>query len=92
MDYTHSLEKAVVARDVVVYVFDKHQMTIDRRTAGRALKKMGLTWTPIQTEICTYSSYCQQEIKNYLVEMNGYHSEMERGVSKYVFVFVKSLT
>ena len=87
VDDTHAKCKAVVARDIVAHVFDNHQMNIDRRTAGRELSKLGLTWAPIRTAKRTYASYRKQAVKDYLIGLDGYIRDMNKGKSNNIFIF-----
>jgi len=80
VDDCHSIGKAVVARDIRAMLFEKHGMNVHRTTVGRAVKKLGLSYSPIGRAKRTYASYRVQAIKDYLISLDGYYKKMMEAV------------
>ena len=51
------------------------------------MKKMGLTWAPIDRAKRMYASYRIQSIKDYLIGLNAHLVAMKKGESTDVFLF-----
>ena len=77
MDTHHSRGKAVVARDIVKHVLDKHEILISKNTAKRAIMKMGLKWSPVKPAKRTYDAYRLKAIRDYLIRLDKYVKAME---------------
>ena len=88
IDTSHSKGEAVVARDVMAMLFDKYQLDVHRTTVGRAVKRLGLSYSQIQSAKRTYSSYRVKAIKDYLIDLDKYCRQMQTGENDQVFVFV----
>ena len=66
VDQYHSEGKAVVAQDVIAFILQHYNFLVHRRTVGRIMNRMGLTWTAIKTARRTYSAYRVKAIRDYL--------------------------
>ena len=87
IDDTHSTGKAVTRRSIRAMLFERHNMIIHPATITRAVRRLGLSYSPISTAKRTHASYRVQAIKDYLVSLDKYCREMEGGESNCVFVF-----
>ena len=87
VDEEHSKGKAVVARDIVAYLLENFYLKVNRTTAGRALKGMGLTWAPIKKVKRSYSSYRIASIREFLINLDLYEKEVQERCVEYIKVF-----
>ena len=84
----HSSGKAVVAKDVINFLIEHYALIVSRTTVGRMMKTMVPSWTPIQKEKRTYVSYRQQSIRNNLIELDKYVTDIATGTSDTVVIFM----
>ena len=89
VDSSHSRGRSVTARKVRAHIYEKFGgLEVHRTTMIRALKRMGLTWSPIAKAKRTFASYRTKEIKKYLLGLDYYLKEMENVNLNYIFVFM----
>ena len=72
VDETHSSGKSVVDKNRMAFLIEQYGLIVSRSKIIRVMKMMGLSWTPIQKVKRTYASYCQQSIRNYLIQLDNY--------------------
>ena len=88
VDDVHSTGKAVVSRIVVAYILEKYAIKIHRVTAGRIMKKIGLTWSSINNQHKRSYAACRgRSIRDFIIALDKYVKDMATGTSDYVFCF-----
>ena len=87
VDEQHSKGKAIVARDIVAYLLENCYLRIHQTTAGRTLKGMGITWSPIKKAKRSYASYRIASIRDFLIKLDLYERDMQEGNGVYIKVF-----
>lgn len=67
---------------------NKHGVSIHQKSAGTAIRKLGLQWTPINVACRTYAVYHTKLIRDYLVTLDKYVKLIKAGGSNKVFIFM----
>lgn len=84
----HATGKTVTARKILKHLQDEHNIKVHRRTIGRILQRLGLTWAPIKAKPRTFAAHRHENLRNFLIKLDSYVKEMERGNERgLVFVF-----
>ena len=68
----HIEGKGVVARHICIHLLDGYEILIHRRTAGRMIHQLGLTWASINPKQKTFALYYKVVMQNFLVELDLY--------------------
>ena len=87
VDTMHSEGKGVVARHIIAHLLDCYEILIHRRTAGRIVRQLGLTWAPMKPMQRTFASYRKVVMRNYLVKLDACVKQQSNGDDSRVFVF-----
>ena len=72
VDEIHSKGKAVISNGVNFHLLHNFGVDIHRTTYGRATKRIGLNWSPIQKTTRTYASYRVHTIREFLTDLDKY--------------------
>ena len=70
VDQSYSEGKAVVARDVILFILKVYNFLVHRKNVGRMMGRMGLSWLPIRTARRTYSVYRTKAIRDFLITLD----------------------
>ena len=84
VDLTHSEGEAVTSRKIRAHVYTEFGgLELHKSTVLRGMKRLGLNWSPIGRAKRTFASYRVHEIKKYLIGLDKYIREMEKGCLLY---------
>ena len=83
----HSEGRGVVARHIIAHLVDQFDTLIHRRTAGRMIDKLELSWAPMKETKHTFAAYWKVVMRNYLIKLDKYIKDHNKGDDSKVFVF-----
>ena len=86
VDERHSEGKGVVANNIVAYLFDEFNVKIHRTYASKLVKKIGLSWTNINTIQNTFASHRKVVIRDFLVKLDEIVKSINNG-DDHILVF-----
>ena len=88
VDGKHCKGSTVVARNIIAFLLDKFELKIHRRTVGRLMNKMGLTWSAYKPVKRTFAAHRKKVLREFLIELDKYERMMNGDDSEYVYVFM----
>ena len=87
VDATHSTGKVIVSKMVISHFIDNFGVLIHQTTVGRMMNRLGLKWGTIKPEVRTYAAYRLRSVRDYLLALDRYIKQMQKGDSDLVFIF-----
>lgn len=82
VDTQHSEGKSVISNNIVALLLDRFAMKIHRVTAGRVLKRIGLSFTPVKAPRRTYAAYRSKAVRDFLIRVDKLEKEDDDDVIK----------
>ena len=79
VDSQHAAGKCVTNRKLRVWLRKTHKVRVSKRTMGRYIQKLGLSYRPVKPRKRTLQKYRLDVIRNYLIKLDEYKKSIANG-------------